>query len=97
MVYPVHNRIPVEVRDPDFGDRHRHMRNFLDCVRSRNKQTACTVDNGALCAKFAQLGNISARVGEALHYDEKRGAFDNREANKLITPEYRKPWKLPKF
>lgn len=97
QVYPVHGRIPVEVRDPDYADRHKHMRNFLDCIRSRNKETACTVENGALCAKFAQLGNLSARVGAALHYDEKRGLFDNREANKLLCPEYRKPWKLPKF
>ena len=97
QVYPVHGRIPVEVRDPDYADRHRHMRNFLECLRTRNTETACTISNGALCAKFAQLGNISARVGEAIRYDEKRGLFDNREANKLITPEYRKPWKLPKF
>ena len=97
QVYPLHNKIPVEVREPDYTDRHRHMRNFLDCVRSRNKQTACTVDNGALCAKFAHLGNISARTGEALRYDEKRKAFDNREANKLLSREYRNGWKMPKF
>ena len=97
QVYPVQGKIPVEVRDADYADRHRHVRNFFECIRTRNTETACPVSNGALCAKFAHLGNISARVGEALRYDEKRQAFDNREANKLITPEYRKPWKLPKF
>ena len=40
---------------------------------------------------------ISARTGEALRYDEKRKAFDNREANKLLSREYRNGWKMPKF
>ena len=66
-------------------------------MKTRNFDTACTIDNGALCAKYAHIGNISARVKSDLVFDDVRKKFDNSEANKLITPDYRKPWKLPKF
>jgi hypothetical protein len=42
------------------------------------------------------MGNISCRVGSALHWDNETGAFDNPEANRLIKANYRDPWKLPK-
>jgi hypothetical protein len=50
-----------------------------------------------MCAKYAHLGNISARVGSALVYDNEKQRFDNKEANKLIKPDYRKGWEFPKL
>ena len=66
-------------------------------MRSRKMDTACTIDNGAMCAKYAHLGNISARVGSALIYDNEKQRFDNKEANRLIKPDYRKGWEFPKL
>ena len=60
-------------------------------MKKREMNTACTIENGALCAKFAHLGNISARVKSDIVYDDVRKKFDNKEANRLFIPRYRAP------
>lgn len=80
---------------PNFQDHKEHVTNFLDCMKTRNFNTACTIDNGSLCAKYAHLGNISARVGAALMYDDVKKTFNNRDADRLIKPTYRSPWTFP--
>jgi predicted dehydrogenase len=73
-----------------------HAADFLKAVRGRDTATACTPEEGALCAKYAHLGNIAARVGGgALVYDEATRTFDNPAANPFIKPAYRAPWKFP--
>jgi predicted dehydrogenase len=74
-----------------------HVRNFLDCVKSRNVP-ACPPEVGRATALYAHIPNISARVRQPyLIWDDTSGKFTNsQEANKLITPEYRRPWSLPK-
>ena len=96
-VYPYKDRIESYQSLPNYSDHRDHVANFIKCMKDREMETACTIANGALCAKYAHLGNISARVGSDLVFDDVRKKFDNSEANKLITPDYRKPWKLPKF
>lgn len=81
--------------NPDNMDRRNHVGDFLRCIEQRDMNTACTIQNGSFCAKFAHLGNIAARTGEQLTYDDVHHTFHNREADKLITPTYRKPWKFP--
>ncbi len=74
-----------------------HMRNFLDCVKSR-KDPNCSVENGRLVALYAHMGNISLRTNSTLIWDENKKNFGkNKEANKLITNDYRSPWELPKI
>lgn len=74
-----------------------HVRNFIDCVKSRN-QPACPPEIGRAAALHAHFPNIAARSGEnLLIWDDAAGRFTNSEkANALITPVYRKPWELPK-
>ncbi|MDR1497477.1 MAG: Gfo/Idh/MocA family oxidoreductase [Puniceicoccales bacterium] len=73
-----------------------HTTNFLECIKTRNTRTACTLASGSLCAKLAHLGNIGARIGGgALVYDEKARKFDVEAANKFLKPTYRAPWKFP--
>jgi predicted dehydrogenase len=75
-----------------------HVNNFLESVRTRNRNTACPVENGSLCAKYAHLGNIGARIGgAALVYDDVAKKFNIAEANKFIKPTYRSPWKFPEI
>jgi predicted dehydrogenase len=73
-----------------------HVRNFLDCIKSRNTP-ACPPEVGRSAAMHMHIANIAGRVGEpVLYWDEAKNRFTNSEAaNKLITPEYRKPWTLP--
>ncbi len=96
-VYPLQGKCEAAKCSPDYQDLTLHHTDFYNCMRTRNMQTACTIDNGAMCAKYAHLGNISARVGSALVYDNDKQRFDNKEANKLIKPTYRKGWEFPKL
>ena len=89
-------KLPETLVKADYKDHKDHVTNFLECVKTRNRQTACTIENGSLCAKYAQLGNIAARLGGAtLQYDDVLKKFDNPEADKYIKPNYRQPWKFP--
>ena len=77
------------------GEHVVHTGNFLDCVRSRRiDQLACPITHGVLCAKYAHLGNIAARTGISLSYDDLHHTFHNKVADRLITRPYRKPWKM---
>lgn len=75
-----------------------HVRNFLDCIKSRNTP-ACPPEIGRAAAMHMHIANIAGRVNEpVLLWDEANNRFTNSEAaNKLITPEYRKPWALPQI
>ncbi len=72
-----------------------HVKNFLDCIKTR-KEPNCTVENGRLVAQYAHMGNIAQRTGSRLVWDDEKKNFGkDKAANRLITPEYRKPWTLP--
>ncbi|MEP7266122.1 MAG: Gfo/Idh/MocA family oxidoreductase [Saprospiraceae bacterium] len=72
-----------------------HMQNFLECIKSR-KDPNCTVENGRLVAMYAHMGNIALRTSSRLEWSEASHSFgNNKAANGLITPAYRKPWSIP--
>ena len=79
---------------PTNNDHLDHAKNFIDCVRRRDMQTACPVTNGSFCAKYAHIGNIAARTHRVLSYDDLRHTFHDKEADRFIKPLYRKPWKI---
>ncbi|MCD7711284.1 MAG: Gfo/Idh/MocA family oxidoreductase, partial [Firmicutes bacterium] len=79
------------------ADHRLHVAKFLECVKTRNLITGCTIENGSLCAKYAHLANIAARTQKILTYDDRNKTFGDPEADRLITPPYRNPWKLPTF
>jgi hypothetical protein len=97
QIYPEGEKIPATTAKSDGQGHKRHVTNFLECVKSRNPQTACTVENGSLCAKYSHIGNISARLGGvALRYDEVNKRFtDNPDADKYLKPDYGNAWKFP--
>jgi predicted dehydrogenase len=78
-------------------DTHKqHVRNFLDCVKSR-ATPACPPEIGRAAALHVHIANISGRVGQPLlKWNDDKNEFENSaEANALVTPTYRGPWKLP--
>lgn len=80
----------------DYQDHKDHVSDFLNCMKTRSFDTACTIENGSLCAKYAHLGNIAARSGAVLAYDDEKKLFTaGEEANSYLKPEYRSPWKFP--
>lgn len=74
-----------------------HVRNFLDCMRSRGKPNADEETVGRLSSLLCHLGNAAWRVGRTVEFDYDKYQFTDEEANKYRTrPEYRAPWLLPK-
>jgi hypothetical protein len=78
------------------GGLNLHVKNHLECIKSRNRNCNASIEIGAHIAKFSQLGNIAYRTGKKLVWDGIR--FTNDEAaNNLLIPNYRSPWELPKI
>jgi predicted dehydrogenase len=97
QIYPEGEKISAMTVKSDEQEHKRHVTNFLECVKNRNVQTACPVENGSLCAKYSHIGNISARLGGVpLHYDEVNKQFTgNPEADKYLKPNYGNSWIFP--
>lgn len=96
QVYPEREKVPGKIVKADHQDHKNHVFNFLECMKSRDRNTACTIETGSLCAKYAHLGNIAARMsGVSLQYNDKNKLFNIAEANKYLKPQYREPWKFP--
>jgi predicted dehydrogenase len=73
-----------------------HWRNFLDCVRKRQRPIA-DIEEGHISTALCLLGNVSQRVGRSLTWDAKKErVVGDEEANRLLRREYRKPWVYPK-
>ena len=70
------------------------IRNFLDCVKSRNTPL-CTLEDGHRSTSFAHLANIALATKKRLEWDAENEKFLNcNEANGMLHYEYRKPWKI---
>ena len=71
-----------------------HMRNFLDCIKSRNRPNA-DVEDGHRSTTIAHLGNIALWTKSRLEWDpEAERVTNNDAANEYLEYEYRKPWSL---
>jgi len=69
-----------------------HVRNFLDCIKSR-KRTIADVEDGHWTALACHLANISLRVGRKLKWDAvKEEIVGDKEAAAMMRRPYRKPW-----
>jgi hypothetical protein len=71
-----------------------HARNFLDCVKSRQK---CNADVliGHVSTATTLLGNIALKTRALLEWDGAAERFTNHEAaNRLLFYKYRAPYKL---
>jgi predicted dehydrogenase len=69
-----------------------HVRNFLDCLRSRQRPAA-DVEEGHRTAVMCHLGNIATRLGRTLTWDAVTERFQNdEEANRYLGYTYRSPW-----
>jgi Oxidoreductase family, C-terminal alpha/beta domain len=72
----------------------RHVRNFLDCVKTRQKPNA-DIEIGHLSTRLCHLGNIAYRVGKTLTFDAHREAFHDAEANALLSRQYSSRFEMP--
>ena len=87
-------RLPEELRKVKLYESSDHIGNFLDCVKSR-KPTITPIEVAHHSAIPGHLGYIAAVVGRKIKWDSKQEVIiDDAEASKLLTREYRAPWKL---
>ncbi|MBT8044901.1 MAG: gfo/Idh/MocA family oxidoreductase, partial [Verrucomicrobiae bacterium] len=69
-----------------------HVRNWLDCIRSR-KQPICTVETGHRSASVCHLANIGYKLRRKLTWDPAKEQFVNDAgANALTSRKARKGW-----
>jgi predicted dehydrogenase len=89
-----YKNLPDELRKVKLYESPGHVRNFLDCVKSR-KPTVAPVETGHHSAIPGHLGLISMLTGRKIRWDvEKEEIIGDAESGKLLTREYRAPWKL---
>jgi len=69
-----------------------HMKNFFDCVRSR-QQPICDAEIGHRSVTVCQLGVIAMRLGRKLNWNPATEEFaGDKEANTWLAREMRAPW-----
>ncbi len=90
-----YKELPDDVRKVKLGKSPRgHQGEFIDCIKSRG-QTLCPVETGHHSAIPGHLALISMLTGRKIKWDpEKEEIIGDAEASKLLTREYRGPWKL---
>jgi hypothetical protein len=92
--YTGYKNLPDELRKVKLYESPGHVRNFLDSVKSR-KPTAAPVQTGHHSAIPGHLSQISMLTGRKIHWDvAKEEIIGDADASKLLTREYRAPWKL---
>jgi len=86
---------PVFARPAIGGERPAHVRNFLDCMATR-EQPVEHFDLAHHVSSVAHLGNVAFLTGDKIRWDAEKGeVVDNPAAASLVTPSYREPWSLP--
>lgn len=71
-----------------------HARNFLDCVKSRQKCN-CDIETGHRSTTTTLLANIAYHTQAHLRWDARKEHFSNSaEANARLSYEYRAPYRL---
>ena len=89
-----YKNLPDELRKVKLYESPGHMRNFLDCVKSR-KPTITPAETAHHSVIPGHLGLISMLTGRKIRWNvEKEEIVGDADASKLLSREYRTPWKL---
>jgi len=86
--------LPRELRTVKLYTSANHQQNLLDCIKTR-QQTVTPVEVGHHSAIPGHLCLISMLTGKKIRWDAKEEKIiGDPEASKLLTREYRGPWKM---
>ena len=86
---------PVMSRPEGPDGRPFHVRNFLDCLSTR-EDPAENLTIGHHVSTVAHLGNLALRTGSEIHWDAvNERVTNNPAADALVGEAYRTPWELP--
>jgi len=92
-VFDKAGKLVTEVQDaePDF-----HMRNFIDCVQSRQRPN-CDIETGHVSSALCHLGNIVHRTGRNVAFHAASESIPgDAEAAAMLKRKYRSHWATPK-
>ena len=65
-------------------------------MKDRSVAPRAPIEAAANTAIVCQMGNVAWKTGRKVNWDAATGLFkDDAQANALITPKYRAPYKLP--
>jgi predicted dehydrogenase len=83
----------IEDKSGDVGVQLKlHVRNFLDCIRSR-KEPISDLESAHRVATVCHLANISLRLSRKVRWDvAKEEIIDDEEATRMLVRTYRPPW-----
>ena len=71
-----------------------HVRNFLDCVKSRQRPTS-DIEIGHRSTTTCLLGNVALRSRRRIVWNAQTEKIEgDGAASRLLSREYRRPWKL---
>jgi predicted dehydrogenase len=86
---------PKRKADPVALGNRAQWRNFLDCIRTRQKPVA-DVEECHQTTLACILANLSMKLGRDLKWDAMAGkVVGDDEANRLLRGPYREPWQHP--
>ena len=88
----------VKLQKGDGQGLNNHMKNFIDCIKDRDKVPNTNIEIAANTARVCHLGNIALKTGRRLYWDADNSKFiGDDDANSYLVPTYRAPWELPKL
>ena len=95
------NAHPKELLSTQFGandvrlyESNNHVRNLLDCVKSR-AATICPIDEAVKGDAICQISDIAIRLEQKLKWDTVKERFINNDAaNRRLMRAMRSPWTL---
>jgi len=95
------NAQPKELLQTEFGssdvrlpESNNHVRNLLDCVKTRGK-TVSHIDDAVQGDILCHISDIAIRLEEKLRWDPKAERFVNNDAaNRRLSRPMRSPWTL---
>ena len=92
------NKLTVPQPQKQSGnDLDRHTLNFVNAIRD-GEELLGGIDVAHKAAVVAHLGNIAYKRGVKLYFNrDTRKFIDDDQANALMVPDYRSPWKLPGY
>lgn len=78
-----------------WGDTSDHVRDFLNCVKSRNPMTTCNPESAHRSTAIAHLGNNCMRLGRKIKFDPiTERCPEDVEADRMLSRAMRAPWHL---
>jgi predicted dehydrogenase len=96
--YDAKGKLVREGKDDGAQIQQAHVRNFLDAVRSRKRESLNQeIASGHTSTAMCHAGNIAWRTGKKLRFDSADEKFDDDEANKYLGREHRKGYELPEI